>query len=437
MEHTRQGNARLTGLSSAEIGRAVDDMARYHYLVVDDDVPMSTLITGILHKIGAARVDVAENGEAALAHLTGKKIPDIIISDLRMPQLDGVVLMRHLAAKQFAGGVILVSNSDKRILRMVVNLAEEHNLNVLGALSKPFSPLALRNILMHFDGVKEIPPPPPLPPSLVTPAALRIAIDSNQIVPFFQPKVSIKTGVVVGVEALARWQHPERGMIPPGLFIPVAEEHGLIDLLTQDMLLKTLQQAAAWRKNGLTLTFAINFSALSLADVDLPDRLEAELAKVGIEPSCLTLEVTESCLFEHITSSLETLIRLRLKGIHLSIDDFGSGHSSLEELHRIPFSELKIDRIFVNGVAHDKEARMFLQSAMTLAKKLNLSTVAEGVETQKDWDVCAKLGCNIAQGFLIGRPMSGETFPNWHYNRKAAMARTKSQQHATRPKRKA
>jgi EAL domain-containing protein (putative c-di-GMP-specific phosphodiesterase class I) len=254
-----------------------------------------------------------------------------------------------------------------------------------------------------------------------------MAIEQNQLVPFFQPKVAVKTGEVVGVETLARWKHPERGIVPPNLFIPVAEKHGLIDLLTQDMLLKTLQQAAIWHKNGIPITFAINFSALSLSDINLPDRLEAELRKTGIAPSYLTLEVTESRLLEHITSSLETLLRLRLKGIHLSVDDFGTGHSSLEELHRIPFSELKVDRVFVSGAAHDDEARLFLQSAVALAKKLNLSIVAEGVETQDDWDICAKLECDVIQGFFIAHPMPAETFLEWYNSRKNPVGKIKTE----------
>lgn len=412
-----------------------NDIARYHYLVVDDDVLTIALIVSILQKSGATRVDIAENGEAALRHFeSDQEVPDIIISDLSMPQLDGIALMRHLAEMQFPGGIILISSSEKRILKMVVNLAEEQHLNVLGALSKPVTPLELQNLLIGFDRGKEIPVHAPLHRSPVTPEALRKAIEQNQIVPFFQPKAAVETGMIVGVEALARWRHSEWGIVSPNRFIPVAEKHGLIDLLTQDIFLQTLRQVAAWHKNGLTISFAVNFSAQSLSDVDLPDHLEAELIKAGIHPSYLTLEVTESCLAENATASLETLLRLRLKGIHLSIDDFGSGHSSLEELHRIPFSELKVDRIFVNGVSHNEEARLFLQSTVTLAKKLNLSIVAEGVETQEDWDVCAKLGCDVIQGFLISRPMPAEAFSGWYHTRSNTAQQTKSPSALDTPK---
>ncbi len=396
------------------------DSAHYNYLVMDDDTFTSALVASMLRKMGAASVAVAENGSVALGHIEASgQMPDIIISDLNMPQLDGVAFLRHLAEKQFAGGIVLISGTDKRILKAVVTLAEEHRLNVLGALAKPFTPPMLQSALARFDGVKERNSRLPLSPSLVSARALRTAIEQNQLVPFFQPKVAIKTGAVIGVEALARWQHPERGLVPPNLFIPVAEKNGLIDLLTEDIFHKTLQQAAVWHRNGLPLSFAINFSVMSLSDIDLPDRLEAELREAGLDSSCLTLELTESCLMEKFTASLETLLRLRLKGINLSIDDFGTGHSSLEELHMVPFSELKIDRIFVNGASEDDEARVFLQSAVTLGKKLDLSVVAEGVENQEDLDICASLGCDVVQGFVIARPMAGDVFLEWHKNRKA------------------
>ena len=377
----------------------------------------------MLHKMGVEKMDVAGNGVEALACIdASEKVPDIIICDLQMPELDGIAFLRHLAKKKFAGGIILISGGDQRILRMATQLAEAHRLNVLGTLSKPFhhfrSSAALEDLLARFKETNKQSQQSSLPS--VTPEALRAAIEQGQLVPFFQPKVNVKTGAVIGVEALARWQHPDRGLIPPVAFIPVAEQHGLIDMLTEDMLLKTLNQVSIWHKHGLKFTAAINFSALSLADVSLPDRLETELRKVGLDPSCLTLEVTESCLLENITASMETLLRLRLKGISLSIDDFGTGHSSLEQLHRVPFSELKIDRLFVNGAAHDKEALLLFESAMTLAKQLNLVTVAEGVETQEDWNVCARLGCYMAQGFLIARPMPNDAFLEWYAKRRQA-----------------
>lgn len=396
------------------------DSTHYNYLVMDDDLFTSALVAGMLRKMGATNVAVAENGSVALGHIeAGGKMPDIIISDLNMPQLDGVAFLRHLAEKQFAGGIVLISGTDKRILKAVVTLAEEHRLNVLGALAKPFTSPMLQNALARFNGAKEKSARLPLSPSLVSPEALRMAIEQNQLVPFFQPKVAVKTGSIIGVEALARWNHPERGLIPPNMFIPVAEKNGLIDLLTKDIFRKALQQVAVWHKNGLPLSFAVNFSVLSLSDIDLPDLLEAELRKARLDPPYLTLEVTESCLLERFAASLETLLRLRLKGINLSIDDFGTGHSSLEELHMVPFSELKIDRVFVDGACRDEELRVILQSAVSFGKKLDLSVVAEGVETQGDWDNCANLGCDVIQGYFVGRPMPGDVFLEWHGKRKA------------------
>jgi len=416
---------RVYGLAYGNFMTSMNNIANYHYLVVDNHSLTSALIVNMLSAIDAVDIDIAENGEMALNIIDAGKIPDIIITDLNMPQLDGVSLMRHLAERKFAGGIVLASNSDKRIMRMAVNLAAAHHLNILGALSKPFTLPALQNLLDSFDGVKEAATRRTPPSSLVTPEALLSAIEQDQLVPFFQPKILIKTGVTTGVEALARWHHPERGLIPPNLFIPVAEEHGMIQLLTDDMLFKTLKQAAIWHENDMNLNFAINFAASSFSDIDLPNRIEAQLKKFGINPAYLTMEITESGLCDNLLTCQETLLRLRLKGMHLSIDDFGTGHSSLEELHRIPFSELKIDRVFVNGAPYDEEALLFMQSAVSLAKKLGLNIVAEGVETQNELDVCTKLNCDQIQGFMFGRPMPAEAFLTWYNTKKNILKKTR------------
>ncbi len=385
------------------------DIATCRYLVIDDDAPTVQRIMTVLSELGATTVDSVNNINTALGRITKTtEHPDIIICALSIP--NGVAFFRHLEEKQFVGGIVLISNKSERILRMGSNLAQAQHLNVLGSLLKPFTEGALLNVLAHFKGPKAI--FSPLPQSILTPEALLAAIEQDQLVPFFQPKVSVKTGKLVGVEVLARWQHPEHGLVSPGLFIPVAEEHGLVGLLTQNILSKTFRLIAAHPKAGRTVPVAVNLSALMLSDIDLPMRIKDELDMIGIDPSNLTLEITESGLCENMISSLETLLRLNFKGIRLSIDDFGIGYSTFEQLHTMPFSELKIDRIFVTGAAQDGEEYMFFQSVVMLAKKLGLTTVAEGVETQEDWDVCRQLGCDVAQGYLIGRPVLAETFLN-------------------------
>lgn len=386
-----------------------EDATKCCYLIIDDDVSTTDRITATLNDMGASRVDSVNDTGAALNHIkkaTGH--PDIIICALAIP--DGVAFFRHLAEEQFVGGIILISKKTERILRMGTNLAKAHHLNVMGSLLKPFTELAFLNMLSCFKGPKEI--FSPLPPSTLTPEAVLAGIDQNQFVPFFQPKVSVKTGKVVGMEALARWVHPEQGLVSPALFIPVAEEHGFMGRLTLDILSKTLELATACSEAGWGVPFAVNLSALLLSDVGLPEQIKDKLDRSGIDPPNLTLEITETSLCENTTATLETLLQLGFKGIRLSLDDFGTGYSTFEQLHTMPFAELKIDRIFVTGAAQNNEEFMFFQSVVMLAKKLGLTTVAEGVETQEDWDVCRQLGCDVAQGYLMGRPVPGETFLN-------------------------
>jgi EAL domain-containing protein (putative c-di-GMP-specific phosphodiesterase class I) len=381
----------------------------YRYLVIDD-VATSDIVRRILHDDQREyTLDITDDMEVALGYATkAGQQPDIIICALAVLKATSMVFLRHLAEAQFTGGIILINSKEPRILRIAVDLAEAHHLNVLGSLQKPLVASALLTMISRFTGLKEM--SLPLSASFVTPEALQMAIMRDEIVPFFQPKMSIKTGEIIGVEALARWQHPGRGLLLPAMFISVAEEHGLIGTLTQEILRKTLQHAAAWFKADVILPFAVNLSGLLLSDVDLPSRIDSELAEADVDPSNLTLEITESGLCEDKTSGIEILLSLHLKGIHLSIDDFGTGHSTSEQLHKMPFSELKIDRQFVTGAAQDEEEHAFFQSAIMLAKNLKLSTVAEGVETQDDWNVCAQLGCDIAQGYLVGHAVPGETF---------------------------
>jgi EAL domain-containing protein (putative c-di-GMP-specific phosphodiesterase class I)/CheY-like chemotaxis protein len=384
------------------------DITAHHYLLISDDSYSTGSITNMLHSLGAYSLDIVDDGAGALRHITKtKKKPDVIICALAIAKMDGVEFLRHLAEELFTGGIILINGKTPRILRIAVDLAEAHQLNVLGSLPKSFTKTEFRNLLSTFKGLKEM--PVPLPASLVTPRALRIAIEQDQLSPFFQPKISLETGKVIGAEALARWQHPHRGLIPPMLFIPVAEKNNLISLLTNDIISKTFRQVAEWKKNGSTVPFAINLSAPLLADTTLADSIEKELEANGLNPADLTLEITESSLCNG-PACIETLLRFRLKGIKLSLDDFGTGTSTMEQLHKMPLSELKIDRMFVTGAGHDKESRAFFQSAVTLAKRLNLITVAEGVETQEDLDICRELGCDAVQGYFFSRPVPGKKF---------------------------
>ncbi len=381
-------------------------------LIVDDDELVPKVVRTILARMGISEVLVAQNGTDALGIVgdAGRR-PDVILCDLNMPSMDGVELLRHIAGHRFAGGIIVISGVDESILQSTEELAREHGLNIIGSLRKPISPPALADLLATFDGTRIR--GSGVGPERISAEELRQGIASGALTVFYQPKVTVADRSFIGAECLARWQHPERGVIGPASFISLAEELSLIDELTEAIYLQSMRQCGAWLAEGLDVKLAVNISVSSLHRLDLPESLALQAAEHGVDASHVMLEITESQLMKEIKQPLEILTRLRLKGIGLSIDDLGTGHSSLEQLRRIPFTELKIDRSFVHGAAGDASARSILESSVDLARKLNMTTVAEGVETEEDWNLIASLGVDFAQGYLIAKPMAADELTGW------------------------
>ena len=397
-------------------------LAGRRFLVVDDEAFMRGMIVRILARIGCNAVATAESGSDALSVLSGPEgPPDVVLCDLNMPGMDGVEFLRHLAALPFAGAIVLISGEDRRVLRTAQNLAEIHALNVLGAIGKPVTPAALAEVLARYDTTPMRHSPRPAG-AMATADELAAAMLADQLVPWYQPKVALASRRLVGVETLVRWYHPERGVIGPDRFIPVAEKAGLIGRLTDDIFAKAMANAGRWRADGIDLKISVNVSADSLSDLALPDRLAERAVAHGVEPTQIMLEVTESRLMADVARTLETLTRLRLKGIGLSIDDFGTGYSSMEQLRRVPFVELKIDRAFVAGATHDADARAMLESSIDLARKLDLSIVAEGAESEEDMNLVSALGCDEVQGYFVARPMPADDLLAWIARRNADAA---------------
>jgi len=386
--------------------------SQVNVLLVDDDYIMHRVTTMILNDLGIDRVQSALSGHQALEILEQPQLAiDIIICDLQMPEMDGIEFIRHLSKWNYSGSLILLSGEDIRILKTVETLAIEHELKVLGILEKPVTLAKMRHLLETYDRVND--------ESTVLPAEefsldeLSHAITAGELDTYFQPKIDIKTKQIVGVEALVRWLHPTKGIISPNSFIPMAEEHKLISELTLAVCQKALQYAATWQEQGIELDLALNISIDALNDLEWPNVIATQVEASGLQPTAITLEITESRLMEHILVALDILGRLRLKRFNLSIDDFGTGYSSMENLQRIPFSELKIDRAFVRGASDDASARAILESSVLLAKKLDMKIVAEGVETEADWNLVAELGCDQVQGYYIAKPMPADQLCEW------------------------
>jgi predicted signal transduction protein with EAL and GGDEF domain len=241
---------------------------------------------------------------------------------------------------------------------------------------------------------------------------LRAAIEDGQLIVHYQPKVDFVHGDVVGVEALVRWQHPERGLIPPTEFIPLAEQTGLIRQLGDWVLCEALRQQHTWREIGFDILVAVNMSTQNLNE-SLPEQIRELLARWCTPGDRLLIEITESALMADPTRSMAVLLRLRDMGVRIAIDDFGTGYSSLTYLKRLPVDEIKIDRSFICDMATDGDDTAIVRSTISLGHDLGLSVVAEGMEDGATWDLLADLGCDVGQGYFVARPMAPQQFVTW------------------------
>jgi EAL domain-containing protein (putative c-di-GMP-specific phosphodiesterase class I) len=243
-------------------------------------------------------------------------------------------------------------------------------------------------------------------------AGLRQALAEQRLTMVYQPKVSLRDGSLTRVEALVRWDDPELGPVEPSRFIPLAEEHGLIDDLTQWGLRTVLRQWLEWREQGIDTNIALNISALSLQNLDFPDLVERMCRALDVPCDRLVLELTEGAT-QPLIKMMDTLTRFRIKGIGLAIDDFGTGYSSLMQLRHLPFTEVKIDQAFVADANRSSDCRLIIQAITDLAHGLGLIATAEGVETVEQLRLVHEIGCDYVQGYLISQPMEPRALKDW------------------------
>lgn len=323
--------------------------------------------------------------------------PTVVVTDLRMSRRDGIQLLGDLDALNCKAPVILTSGADPRVLDAAVRVARELGVTIAGTLPKPFALETLRGLL---DGLR--------PPAMPSREELLQAIEGDQLVLEFQPILNRRNGTVNGVEALVRWQHPTLGRLPPDKFLPLAEQTDLMGPLTDWVFSTAVTQAAAWHGAELALDVSINISARNLDADDLPERLMARCDAAAVSPEAITLEITESSAMREGVGSLAMLTRLRLKGFKLAMDDFGTAYSSIVQLHKMPFSELKIDRSFVMNMMTDDSCRVIVAALIDLARNLGLASVAEGVENGESWTALQAMGCDSAQGYHFSRPIAAD-----------------------------
>ena len=377
-----------------------------HVMVIEDHGFQRRIALRLLAELGVTHVLEGADGLSALEVLRKQATPpDVALVDLDMPGMDGVECIGHIAQERLARSVVVVSALDPALLNTVQTMARAYGLRVLGSVEKPLTRDKLEVVLARVDdhaadegddvGTE------------FTLAALEEALDNGEIVPWFQPQVEFANGRVVGVEALARWERPDGSVVRPDCFVPVLEREGLANRLTDRMLDSACRWKRQWDGDGVRLKMSVNVSAAALQDPSAADRYQGIIENHGLLPEDIILEITESSVMTDAARGLGLLARLRLKGFGLSIDDFGTGYSSLAQLSQIPFTELKIDQGFVCDAHAQPRKRAMVEASLGLARKLDLVTVAEGVESVEDWQMLAELGCDMAQGWLIGRPVPG------------------------------
>jgi EAL domain-containing protein (putative c-di-GMP-specific phosphodiesterase class I) len=371
-------------------------------IALDDEEEISSLVAAIGTRAGFTALSLTS--QAAFREQLDERHPDVIVLDLQMPGGDGVRMLRLLADANVRAGIFLVTGMDERTIASAEQYGLGKGLKMLGTLQKPFDP---DQLLQHFERAHAALRP-------LTAHDLEQAIEKSELLVHYQPTIrrfADNTWDIAAVEALLRWNHPIRGLLTPDAFLSMGERHGLSRAMTDFVIQRGVQQLKGWQAMRLNIGLRINIAATLISDIDFPDRLEATLAEHSVEPEALTLEVTETAMLDQRPDTFDILTRLRIKNINLAIDDFGIGYSSLTQLFRMPFNEMKIDKSLVLRVLESKEASIMVDALVSLAHKLNLSVCAEGVENEATLAFLGTVACDCAQGYYVSPPVTAAEMP--------------------------
>jgi EAL domain-containing protein (putative c-di-GMP-specific phosphodiesterase class I) len=380
-------------------------------LVIDDDAFTRQTIARMLAGLGATTTYEAANGTEALERLGRTETVDIIICDLNTPEVDGIETLRRIGELNRRARIVLASAADPRVLRSARETAAGFGLGTVQTLAKPLTAAKLRAALVE--------PHPRLSrhragsAAAITTDEFQRGLAAQELIAHYQPKVALADRTLRGTEALVRWKHPILGLISPNVFLPLAQQAGKLEELTDIVLATAIAQCAAWQVQGIVTSVSVNLPIVSLLSRELPARIDKILGNHSVSPGQLTLEVTEDGWLQQQAVAREVLTRLRVRGFGLSIDDFGTGYSTHQQLLHAPFSEMKLDQSFIAKALEDEESRVVLSSSIAMAHQLKIEVVAEGIETAAQWRLLAALGCDVAQGFFVAHPMPGDQLLGW------------------------
>ncbi len=381
-------------------------------LVIDDDPLFQIVLSESLIAAGVLNVETADDGVIGLEKLINARAPmSLIVVDLQMPNMTGVDVIRELARVNFGGGVIIASSEDPSLLRSVRNMAKALNINVLGVLGKPLDVEKLHRLMaqLHEARPKEL-------QRVLSREQIYSALAHGELVPFYQPKVDLETGVIAGFEVLMRHIDATENSPAPMRYLEAIEKYGLSVEALCYMITQAGMGVKLWANEVDSVKLAFNLSPLAIQDPGLPDRLLTVVQNADLDPRSITLEITEDRLLECTATTLGVLSLMRLYGFSLSIDDFGTGATGIEQLRTFPFTELKIDGKFMLSFADDDFSRLTVQTSAKLARMLGMNVVAEGVETLEGIEFARDAGAHQVQGFHIARAMSAERTLEWLQN---------------------
>ncbi len=396
-------------------------MANDHRIVViDDDNTICDIVSAVAATIG---FDCATTKDSAPFQDLITPDTTLILLDLMMPELDGIEVLRLLGGMQCKARILLMSGMDKRVLETAEKLAHSLGLQVIGHLQKPVPVWELKATLESVAS-KSVPVAPTEAPHLrITDGQLKLALERDEFFNFYQPQISLLTGDVIGVEALARWKHPERGIVLPEHFIARIESMGLIDTLCWKTAQSALGEARDFRdRNGELLRISLNASMYSLHDLAFPDTFLKFARQYRYPVEKIMVEITESRLAHELSRTLDVLTRLRMKGFQLSIDDFGSGYAMMKQLQNVPATELKIDMSITENMHVNDSDRVMVEKIIEMGHELGMEVIAEGVMAKAQLDLLREMGCDAAQGFFIGVPMAAADLEQWLRARETAKA---------------
>ncbi|MGZ5790467.1 MAG: EAL domain-containing response regulator [Burkholderiaceae bacterium] len=390
------------------------DISDLRFLVAEDNDFQRRWLIVMLTNLGANHIIEADDGHTALGFLHNPSQPiNICFIDLNMPGMDGLELIRHMAKESNPPSIILASALDPSLVFSVETMSKAYGVNLLGTIAKPATPENLLELIGLYEPQQARVNEATASGPIFSLEEIVHGLRNDQFLPYFQPKVELESGHVKSAEAFARWNHPVHGLLPPAAFLPTLEGTEHLNTLSWIIIEKSAAACHAWKDLDFPISVSINVASSSLAEDGSAEHIAGIVAKQGIDSSLITLEITESAAKIDNPRYLENLARLRMKGFVLAIDDFGTGHASMQELLRIPFSEVKIDRSFVAGASKNDSVRLVLSSNLELARKLNRQSTAVGVETRHDWDLLLQLGCTHAQGYYIAKPMESSVLPGW------------------------